>query len=263
MQNKLKSKLRIVNSIGEKTEIRLKKRGIISLEDLKWNLKHYATVRHILDLINNKDYMELAEYKCINDLDLSFCFKKSEFLFLDIETLGLHHEPIILVGLGSYRKDNFQIRIFFARELEEEMAILEHLKRNEFPNFRCFITYNGKSFDIPFLINRFLYFFEENPLISSEQDLNSLINTRYHHIDLLHCCRRKYKDQLTEFNLKTVEEKILDFKRVFDLPSHLIGDVYRLYHRDKKKYVGLIKCLIEHNFYDVFSMPLIFTRLLE
>ena len=261
-KERLISNLKVVDNIGERLETKFRGRGVNTIKDLRWNVKHFSDACKLLELIERKDFMTLIKNKKIFDLDVSFCFKASDFLFLDIETLGLYFEPVILVGLGNYRDNDFEIRLHFARNLDEEMAILEHLHREEFPKFRCFITYNGKSFDIPFLVSRFLYFFDENPLSSSEGGMSGLINSRYHHIDLLHGCRRKYKDTLSRFNLKTVEKQLLSFERDNDLPSSLIGDVYRLYQEDKKKYVGLIKHLIDHNFYDVYSMPLIFEKLL-
>ena len=261
-KEKLISNLKVVDNIGERLETKFRGRGVNTLKDLRWNVKHFSDACKLLDLIERKDFMSLIKNKKIFDLDVSFCFKASDFLFLDIETLGLYFEPVILVGLGNYRENDFEIRLHFARNLDEEMAILDHLRQEEFPKFRCFITYNGKSFDIPFLVSRFLYFFDENPLSTSEGGMSGLINSRYHHIDLFHCCRRRYKGTLSRFNLKSIEENLLNFERGCDLPSSLIGDVYRLYQEDKKKYVGLIKHLIDHNFYDVYSMPLIFEKLL-
>jgi hypothetical protein len=260
--DKLLSNLAIVENIGEKIERRLRSRGISSLKQLKWVKEYNSLATTILDLIEKKDYRALCKYKHVYDIDLSFCFEKSDFLFLDIETLGLYHEPIILIGLGWYNTNSFEIHMLFARDLNEEMALLEHMRKEIFPHFSCFITYNGKSFDIPFIVNRFLYFFEENPLISNEGDFVSQISSNFHHIDLLHNCRRKFKSNLRQFSLINVEKIILNIERKYDLPGYLIGEVYRLYQADKKKYVGLIKLLIEHNFFDIYSMPLIYEKLL-
>ena len=261
-QKKLLSNLKIVKNIGESLEAMFHRRGINTLNDLGWNVKYYHEVFKLLDSIENKNFLSLVKNKKIFDLDVSFCFRKSDFLFLDIETLGLFYEPIILVGLGNYTEDNFEIRLHFARNLDEEMAVLEHIRKNEFPNFRCFVTFNGKSFDIPYLVNRFLYFFDENPLVSSIQDSNGMINTLFHHIDLLHSCRRKYKNLLSHFSLTDVEKTILNFEREDNLPSSLVGETYRLYQKDRKKFIGLIKHLIDHNFYDIYSLPAIFEKLL-
>ncbi|GAJ21036.1 unnamed protein product, partial [marine sediment metagenome] len=66
--------------------------------DLKTNLKYNASAHHILDLIENRKYKLLCRNKYIYDLDVAFCFDKEEFLFLDIETLGLYDSPIIMIG---------------------------------------------------------------------------------------------------------------------------------------------------------------------
>ncbi|MHA1671622.1 MAG: ribonuclease H-like domain-containing protein, partial [Promethearchaeota archaeon] len=123
--------------------------------------------------------------------------------------------------------------------------------------------YNGKSFDIPYLMKRFLYFFEENPFNEDTDSLGDKVNSRFHHVDLYHNCRRIYKDQFAKYTLSQVEAELLGFMRPNELPGSLIAECYRLYQSDPRKYVGLIKKIIEHNYWDVYSMPLILQTLLE
>jgi uncharacterized protein YprB with RNaseH-like and TPR domain len=60
-----------------------------------------------------------------------------------------------------------------------------------------------------------------------------------------------------------MEEKILNLKREIDIPGILVGLCYRKYLEDNLKHTGLIKKIIEHNYYDIYSMPLILQKLLE
>ena len=255
--------LKIVKYIGDYCEDKLKKRGIKTLKDLRFNLNYSKTASEILNLIYDKDYKALKSNGYINDLDLSFCFEIEDFLFLDIETLGIIDSPIIIVGIGFFENKKFKIQIFFARELEEEIAICEHLKTNILPRFRCFITYNGKTFDIPYLANRFLYFFDENPMISMNDLPYEKCNTNLHHIDLYHHCRRLYKGLYENYTLTNMEEKLLKWKRDNSLPSNLVGVCYKKYKENPERYIGLMKEVIEHNYYDIYSMPLIFKKLLN
>ncbi|MFW9947162.1 MAG: ribonuclease H-like domain-containing protein, partial [Candidatus Odinarchaeota archaeon] len=229
----------------------------------KINLKYMNSANILLKLIKAKDYNSLSENRYINDLDVAFCFNLEDLLFLDIETMGSYNSPIIIIGLGFYKKEIFEIHILFARNFTEEIAIFEHLKNNVLPHFKCFVSYNGKSFDIPYISNRFLYYFDENPMITEEDIPYENYNTKFHHIDLYHNCRRKFKEEYEGFTLTNIEEKMLNIKREIDIPGILVGLCYRKYLEAPLRNTGLIKKIIEHNYYDIYSMPLILQKLLE
>lgn len=262
-KNNILRNLKTIYYIGENLERQLNKRGVRSLYDLKINLKYNISAHQVLNLIESKNYKSLCRNKNIYDLDVAFCFDIEELLFLDIETLGLYDSPIIMVGLGYFRNNNFEIHILFARDLEEEIAMCEHLKTEILPKSKCFITYNGKSFDIPYIANRFMYFFDENPMISNEEEPFERFNSKLHHIDLYHNCRRKYKGSFENYTLTDMELKLLNMKRENELPSGLVGLCYKKYLESPLRYVGLVKEIIDHNYWDIYSMPLILQKLLE
>jgi len=262
-RKKLLNNLKIIHYIGDFIEQKLKSRGIYSLKDLKFILRYKDSASEVLNLIYNKDYKTLRCNTYISDLDLSFCFKIQDFLFLDIETLGIIDSPIIIVGIGFFKAEKFEVHIYFARDLEDEIAICEHLRNEILPNFKCFISYNGKTFDIPYLANRFLYYFDENPMISDDHYIYEKSNTRFHHIDLYHHCRRLLRGMFKNYSLTNIEENLLNLKRDNALPSSLVGLCYRKYRENSERYIGLIKEVIEHNYYDIYSLPKIFSRLLE
>ena len=255
--------LKTVYYIGENIETYLMNRGIRNLIDLKSHLRYRKQAIEILNLIKSKDYFNLCKNKYINDLDVIYCFELEDLLFLDIETLGIYDSPMIVVGLGYFKDNKFNIDILFARDLEEEISICEHLKNKILPNFKCLVTYNGKSFDIPYIANRFLYFFDENPMISEDDIPYKQVNTKYHHIDLYHSCRRKFKGMFHNYTLTNMEEQLLQMKRENELPSNLVGTCYRMYLKDPQRYIGLIKEVIEHNYYDIYALPLILQKILE
>lgn len=259
----LLSNLKAVTYIGENIEEYFYKRGIKNLIDLKQNLRFSPAANALLDLIKNKDYQSLSQNKYINDFHLLFCFHPEELLFIDIETLGIYDSPIIMIGIGFFLDKKFHIDILLARDLEEEIAICEHLKNEIFTKFKTFISYNGKTFDIPYIANRLLYFFDENPMISEKDVPYQDTNTIFHHIDLYHQCRRKFKGQFKEYTLNSIEQHLLNFKRENELPSNLVGVCYRKYLEDPHRYIGLLKHIIEHNFWDIYSLPLIMQNLLN
>ncbi len=262
-KKKTLSNLKAVYSIGENVESNLLRRGVKTLNDLKVYKRYRRSANEIIRFIKAKDYVSLCRNKYIYDMDVSFCFKLRDMLFLDIETLGLYDSPVIIVGIGFYKNKRFHIREFFARDLEEEIAIFEHLRTKILSNFKTFITFNGKTFDIPYIANRFLYYFDENPMISEDDVPYESNNTKYHHIDLYHDCRRKYKGMFDKYTLTNMEEKLLKWKRDNELSSSLVSMCYKKYMNDPSRYIGLIKECIDHNFYDVYSMPLILKQLLN
>jgi uncharacterized protein YprB with RNaseH-like and TPR domain len=263
-RKKLLKNLKTVHYIGEFVENRLKGRGIRTLRDLRFlNLRYRDSANHILKLIKMKDYDNLTKNRYIDDLDVSFCFDVENLLFLDIETLGLYDNAIIIVGIGFFKNRNYEIHLFFARSLEEEIAICEHLKNNILPNFKCFVSYNGKRFDIPYIANRFLYYFENNPMITEKDTPYEISNTKFHHIDLYHICRRRFRGMFERYTLTNIEEQLLNMKRENELPSSMVPICYKKYQKNPNRYIGLIKECIEHNYFDVYSMPLILNKLLE
>ncbi len=262
-KKKILSNLKTVFYIGENIEKKLLRRGVKTLNDLKIYKRYGKSANEMIRLIKTKDYSTLCKNKYIYDIDVSFCFKLEDLLFLDIETLGLYDSPIIIVGIGFFKNNKFHIREFFARDLEEEIAICEHLRSKILPNFKSLITYNGKSFDIPYIANRFLYYFDENPMISDDDVPYEKSNTKYHHIDLYHNCRRKFKGMFDKYTLTNMEEKLLNWKRDNELPSSLVGMCYKRYMDNPQRYIGLIKECIDHNYFDVYSMPLILKQLLN
>jgi uncharacterized protein YprB with RNaseH-like and TPR domain len=263
-KKKLLYNLKIVHYIGEYIENRLKGRGIRTLKDLRFlNLKYSTYANSILKLIDEKDYSNLKRNKYIDDLDVSFCFEVEDLLFLDIETLGLYNNSIIILGIGFFRNKKFEIHLFFARSLEEEIAICEHFRKEILPNFKCFVSYNGKRFDIPYIANRFLYYFDENPMISKEDLPYEMNNTQFHHIDLYHITRKRLKGLFEKYTLTNIEEELLDIKRENELPSSMVPLCYKKYQTNPDRYIGLIKECIEHNYYDIYSMPLILQKLIK
>ncbi len=262
-RNNVLSNLKTVCYIGDKIEKSLFRKGISSILDLRMHLRYYRAANDLISHIKKKDYISLLKNPYITDLDLSFCFKLSDFLFIDIETSGLYDGPINTVGLGYFEQEGFKIQQFFARSIEEEIAILEHLKSELLDKFKCLVSYNGKTFDIPYLANRFLYYFDMNPMITKEDTPYKKANTKFHHIDLYHNIRRRFKGQFQNYTLSNIETQLLNWQRTNDLPGYMVIYSYNKYLEDPKRNVGLVKECIEHNYYDIYSLPLLYKKLLS
>jgi uncharacterized protein YprB with RNaseH-like and TPR domain len=164
-------------------------------------------------------------------------------LFLDTETTGLSGSTgtlVFLVGIGFFTDDGFEVRQYFMRNPGEEPAML-HALRDLLEGHEAFVTFNGRSFDIPLLAMR--YTLNRNPLRSD----------RWPNLDLLHPARRLWKRRLESCRLTSLETSILGVRRTGqDVPGYLIPQLYFDYVRsgDARQMLRVMY----HNLNDVLSM---------
>jgi len=155
--------------------------------------------------------------------------KPEELLFIDTETTGLAGGTgtyIFLVGLGYFQKDQ------------------KYLQR-----FTTFVSYNGKSFDIPLLSGRYIFNQIEDPTVD------------FFHLDLLHLSRRIWKNSLADCSLGTIEKEILGICRQDDkdIPGFEIPQEY-FYYLQSRDATDMIRVL-HHNYYDIISMYHLLSKL--
>ena len=162
-------------------------------------------------------------------------------LYLDTETTGLAGGTgtyAFLVGVGFFDGDEFEVRQFFMRDLDEEPALLTVLEET-FRKFDGFVTYNGTGFDLPLLETRFVLGRRRFP-------------GDVFHVDLLGPARRLWSARLPDCRLGTVEQDVLGFLRDDDLPGALIPAVYFEYLRRKRP--DELPRVFEHNRHDILSL---------
>lgn len=161
---------------------------------------------------------------------------------IDTETTGLAGGtgtyPFI-IGVGFWNKNKFVVRQYILRDFSEEPAQLSAFAE-DLNKTSSLLTYNGKSFDMPLLRTRFRINRMKVPFID------------FPHIDLLHPCRRIYRNHFESFNLTFLEAMILGFERTDDIPSHLIPKIYFdfLQNRDD----DLLIPILYHNRDDIISL---------
>ena len=159
-------------------------------------------------------------------------------LFLDIETCGLTSTPAFLVGTMHLDDDGFRMRQLFARDYTEERHVLTHLSERV-GNFETLVTYNGKSFDWPYLNDRAVYHAVTLGRVAG-------------HLDLLHEARRRWKHVLPNCQLQTLEYHVAGRRRVGDLPGSLIPEAYHHYVRSGN--ARQMVDVIHHNALDLITM---------
>ncbi len=161
-----------------------------------------------------------------------------DFLFMDLETTGLSNLPVFLVGVMAWEGDSLVVRQYFARRYSEEPAITAAFRR-EAQSRRLIVTFNGKSFDMPFLRNR-----------AATHGIPYEINLP--HLDLLHESRRAWSRQLPNCKLQTLEASICRRRRVGDTPGSEIPGIYHAFVRtgDARRIAGVLK----HNMLDLLTL---------
>jgi len=177
-------------------------------------------------------------------------FSLEATLFLDTETTGLAGGAgtyPFLIGAGYFETDCFRLVQFFLPDFESEHAFLsdfaELIAGCESAGFRYLVTFNGKSFDLSLLENRFVLQRLENPC------------TGMLHLDMLHPCRLLWKGRFEDCCLQTLERHVLNYSRCPDVPSALIPVSYfNFLHWGE---FGTLREVLEHNRKDVISMAIL------
>jgi uncharacterized protein YprB with RNaseH-like and TPR domain len=250
----LLSSFPLLPGIREFREAQLKKSGYRTIEDLVSHPRWGKEADSFLKVFSKKDNSKLHEILSSRlpkshplILSLSSFHPWEDFLFLDIETLGLFGgNLVILIGIATL-EDEKKVRLhqFLALEVEDEITLLKAFS-SYLSKSRSIVSFNGKAFDIPFLEGRMRYY-------RIIQDFDKA------HFDLLHFSRRAWKDRLPDCCLDTIEREILKERREIDLPSSLVPEFYSDYLRTKN--YGLLKPIVEHNRQDVLALVRIFSHL--
>lgn len=159
-------------------------------------------------------------------------------VFLDLETGGLAASPVFLAGTMSWNGSDFVCRQYFARHYGEEAPLLEAVC-DYTRGFDFLVTFNGKSYDVPFLTNRAIAHGVAVALPPA-------------HFDVLHASRRRWKRAFADCRLQTLERFVCRRRRFGDVPS---DEVPSLYH-DFVRRGGPDRLIpvFHHNLLDVITM---------
>jgi len=222
-----------IPGIGEKTEERLWKSGVLTWDDFKKADVPFLneTKKRIIE-----DYLELGR-DALDRKDSSFFAEnlpkeeywrlykdfRDETLFLDIETTGLsrHYDVITLIGTS----DGHNIKIFLRDNNLSE--IVDYLQ-----NFQIVVTFNGKLFDLRFIKKAF-------PGIKMPPV----------HIDLRYLLRSLGVNG----SLKDIE-RMLGLKRDSDVENIRGGEAAVLWTRFVKGDDEALRKLVLYNIYDTVNL---------
>ncbi len=248
--------LDLVRGIRARTRARLNEQGIRSLADLQGHPRFGTESARIREALERGDSAELAGLLSSRlprshpqILELSGLHPDADFLFLDLETMGLHAgQPIVVAGVATLEPDNvICVEQFVVRDFPDELPLVAELKRL-LESRPVLVTYNGKAFDLPILTGRCVYYglsLEPPPV----------------HFDLLHFCRRAWKDSLDSCSLDSIERAVLGAGRDTDLPGELVPEFFHEYLWSRN--AGFLKPIVDHNRQDVASLVSIFSSLMD
>lgn len=184
-----------------------------------------------------------------------------DFLFLDTETTGLAGAGALafMVGVAFFEPhtslvdgnilngDVLVVRQYFLRDHGDEPAMLQQLD-DLIEGKGGLITFNGRSFDVPLLDNRYLLNRRHGRLPEMP------------HIDLLPPARRLYRARLGSCSLGALEHNLLGLRRTQDdVPGWMIPSLYNNYLRtgDARE----LARVFYHNEIDMLSMVTLAARI--
>lgn len=192
----------------------------------------------------------ITDCKKINNItnnDNLHCLLKESF-FIDIETTGLNrsYSDIISITALLYHEDCYKIYQIFCEYKIDEPEALKFLKELIHTK-KYIITYNGNSFDIPFLVSK-----------SKKYSINIDFNY-FQKIDLYSWLRNfKNKIQIDNLKLSTVEE-YFNIKREDTIKGQDVITLYEAYRIEPRKEFSYL--IMQHNYEDVYNLPILLNNI--
>lgn len=245
--------LTLVRGIGEVTERRLKGRGYRTVADLARHPLYRREAVRLLDTVAQGNTCDLLEWIGRRHrrsdpllLEASRFHAPEDFVFLDIETLGLFSRPIILIGLARVRGGSIAVRQYLLRSVVEEEAALTAVLPDLEAEGTALVTFNGRAFDLPYIRERLAYY-------GIPADLGMP------HFDVLHFARRRWRDSLATCRLGALETGVLGVDRENDVPGRMVPEFYDAYQRTGNP--GPLVPVVEHNRQDLVSLARLFAIL--
>lgn len=170
-------------------------------------------------------------------------------LFLDLETAGFRNtgSPIAVLGMAYEQNGEMITDVLFVRHPREEKAVLQRFKEI-IPQYKTIVTFNGKTFDEGFLLERMA------------AHCLPIDTKQYEHIDLY----PEYRNWARRNNYprafqQTYERTVLQVKRQQEIPGSKIPAAYADYAYAGD--VSLIPAMIHHNQLDLITLTLMYQDL--
>ncbi|RMD94343.1 MAG: hypothetical protein D6814_14670 [Calditrichaeota bacterium] len=195
--------------------------------------------------------IENAILRLIAKNQISERYDLRQALFIDTETTGLAGGAgtyVFLIGAGYVQGEHFVVEQMFLPQLGAEAAMLAHFE-TLLSAHQGLVSFNGKSYDVPLLTNRFI-----------QQRMSPFVGM-HEHLDLLHIARRLFANDFGDCSLGTLERQVLQVQRNGDIPGAEIPRIYMDYLRYGE--ADLLPAVLYHNRMDIVSMVALVIHLVE
>lgn len=167
---------------------------------------------------------------------------------LDLETAGLWGCPLFVTAFLFEEEGKLVTLQLVTRTYAEEAAVVK-ASAECLTGRSHLVTFNGKSFDVPFLAERATY--HRIPF-----DVSGMS-----HLDLLHPARRLYRGYFPDCRLQTLERMLLGIRRVGDIASAEIPAVFHQFVATGE--IERVKDVLHHSRIDVISTGLLLGKMAE
>jgi len=170
-----------------------------------------------------------------------------DLLFMDTETCGLSGAMVFLVGMMRHSEGQLVFEQCFARDYSQEPAVLGAFM-NRYDGAAMLVTFNGKAFDMNLIRERSAFHGIELPPRQPP------------HLDLLHESRRRWKSDVPNCKLQTLERLLCGRRRAGDIPGADIPDAYHRFVAtgDARQ----VADIMHHNLLDLLTMAQLVTAVL-
>lgn len=232
--------LQLVRGVGPSLEQTVRAWGYSTLQELTAHPIFGPDATICLEAVKRRDWPELKRRGAPVDA-LVRLFAPPELVFLDIETIGLgFSQEIFLVGTLQLREGSWLLRQAALLSLAHEVELLQVISQLVEGAAVC-VTYNGISFDVPFLRTRMLF-----------HDIDCGVFDRLFHADLLYHVRRHYGRDLPNCKLSTVEASVLGIRRIDDMPGAEMPWTHATFAKTQD--VPILQRILAHNRQDLVTL---------
>ncbi len=249
---RLRQDLKLVYGIRYIREKELRENGVEKVDDLLSHPVYGDHAREVINLLERQNPHEIMEFLfsrfgSFSQPQMLYCasmFSPEDFLFFDLETMGLFHRAIILFGTAFFQDGRLIVKQFLVDDFDSEAAALyEFLQLLK--SKKALVSFNGRGFDWNYIKERAGYYFIPQP-----EDIP--------HFDVYHFSRRLWPGFNT-YKLKDLERHILGITREDDVPSEMVPLFYETYIREKN--VGPLVPIVYHNQQDLISSARLFVQM--
>lgn len=187
--------------------------------------------------------MKIIEKNFIRSIKYKNYFNESKICFVDIETTGLSNKynSIYLIGIlyPESKNNHWILKQLFAENIEEEATILEGFV-SLMTGYDMIITYNGESFDLPFIRERLKRYKIEYELQSSlSMDIYRKAKTNKHLLNV------------ENLKLKTLERYLGLYRKDIYTGKDCIQFYYDYLKTNDEE---LMARILQHNYDDLYYM---------